>query len=227
MKTRGIAVTALPWLSQTLAGQTLGSMCPAMRSLCVEHNGSDGRPIARTWNVARGYVINGTADWLIICSTATIFGMKQGRDLLAVLAGRDGGMVSVIGAAWHLHCIHVDVLRTVGQFDSFDRAYCEDSDYLWRHQLAGLGEVAKGEGNFHVAIDAHFRENAHSIKLGLADADMPARAAARYELKWGGMPGHEVWLHPYNDDRRDWKWRSIDEYASGSSPDAMRVDLAT
>lgn len=208
-----VAVTVLPWLSASLAGVTLGSMCSEMRHYVRDHDGTDGTPVSHVWNRGRTDVLDDVAPWLIICSTATIFGPKGGKDLLDFLRTRHGGMVSVVHAAWHLHCIHRDVLRHVGEFDTFDHAYCEDSDFLWRHDLSGLGEVRKGDGNVFVDVNVRFRENAHSIKLGLADPDMPHRAAQAYALKWGAFPGHEEWFHPFNDQRRDWRWLARDQRA--------------
>lgn len=213
----------LPWLDGDLLAECVASMGPELSACCmpVDNRGPDAT-VAGAWNLGRDRVLDDPdCHWLIVCSTTVRFGECGGYDLLDALTALDDhadprapGVVSAIHLGWHLTAIRDDVLDQVGRFDSFDRAYCEDSDFIHRHRLAGLGDLWRGEGAAHYRYDVEMAHgDAHSIRLGLADPGLPARAAERYRAKWGGNPTHEEWVRPFGRGDVDWRWTSTEETA--------------
>lgn len=98
---------------------------------------------------------------------------------------------------WSCVLIRKLAWEAVGQFDeSFWPAYAEDNDYAWRLRCAGLpagrvivqGERHEGSATIRSVSAEQEREWRASIDRGLA----------YYERKWGGRPGEERFLSPFN-----------------------------
>lgn len=213
------ACIVVPWLDWDRAHATIQSMCPRVAAGTMLIDNRRGGSVAGAWNRGRAVVVAGDPwgewfpSWLVLCSTATTFGVDGGLDLLAALHAEDGSrQVSVTGAGWHLHAIPRSVLVRVGPFDDgFAPAYCEDSDYIYRTMLAGLGNMYAGEGHVHVEVDATWLGDGHSIRSGLVDPSIPGRSLDMYRTKWGGKQGEETYATPFNRADVDWTWLWRDE----------------
>lgn len=206
-------VLVLPWLAERLRDRTLDSMGGRLRAatLAVD-NRSAHATVAGAWNLGRDRVLDGRGDWLVLCSTTITFGAACGDDLLDALRDPTApGVISAIGASWHLVALRAAVLDVVGRFDAFGRAYCEDADYIIRHRLAGLGDLWAGESSRHVEVDHATLGDAHSIEQGLVPSDLPAKARVLYRQKWGGDPSHETLERPFDRPDADWRWTWADE----------------
>lgn len=212
------ACLVIPWLHWGLAATTVRSMSPRLAAGTMLIDNRGGQAISAAWNRGRAVVLYGDPitgwhpEWLIVCSTATTFGAPGGDDLLRILAAEDGSrQVSIINAGWHLHAIPRRVLDIIGPFDEGYTAYCEDSGFIYRHKLAGLGDLWKGEGNVHVSVDCEFLPDGHSVRLGLADPGIYQQSLAKYRYQWGGLPRQETYLTPFNRKGVDWRWTWLDE----------------
>lgn len=85
----------------------------------------------------------------------------------------------------------------IGQFDeNFSPAYFEDNDYHYRINLAGL----------HAFNDVSAPYYHYGSQTQNANSNMPVVPPFAFQLnqsyyigKWGGQPGSETFMHPYND----------------------------
>jgi hypothetical protein len=94
----------------------------------------------------------------------------------------------------------------VGYFDENIRpAYFEDNDMHRRITLSGARTCQLGAAPFY-----HEGSRTQYANRGLPVVPPPQfeRNRAYYVEKWGGVPGSERYVHPYNDDKYDYKmWR--------------------
>jgi GT2 family glycosyltransferase len=94
---------------------------------------------------------------------------------------------------WSAFVIPRATWQDVGEFDEgFYPAYYEDSDYAYRMKLSGGGLVRSPQLSPQV-----YRDNSTAAK------DPSIRVAAqknreRYIQKWGGLPGQEKFIKPFN-----------------------------
>lgn len=80
-----------------------------------------------------------------------------------------------------------------GEFDEvFAPAYYEDNDYHYRMQLAGLLAIT-----YPPAMFFHWASRTQLEALGRPLSDT-SNQHAQYVRKWGGDPGKEVFVRPYN-----------------------------
>lgn len=211
-----LAVAVLPYLDRRLAAEALGSCRDERIAPLPWDNSEQNLGVARPWRRAAEMVLDGHGDWLIVWSTAIVHsehGLSRFADALERPVGYPDHpdlpqLVSGVGCGWHWTAIHREVLRIVGLFD--DQAffaYYEDTDWLYRHQLAGLGNLYTS-GHVQVEVDPRVnRGDAHSLKRGDVTISM-GEASLAYRRKWGGNPGSERYLTPYGLPDAD--WRTID-----------------
>jgi len=215
------AVVCLPWLDRALRDATIDSITDArLRTFCEWDNSAGNIGVAPVWQSAARFALECDGfDWLILMSTAIVLGHAGGADFADALERAEPNphrpefrrMVSGIGCGWHLHAIPVPMLAEVGVFDAGFVAYYEDSDWIYRHKLAGFGDLWV-EGNVQAYVDLRVnRGDAHSINRGLADPDF-GWAQGYYVSKWGGLPRRERYRTPYNDPTLDWT------YVGGPTP---------
>jgi hypothetical protein len=90
-------------------------------------------------------------------------------------------------------------LEKLGCFDeNIFPAYCEDQDYAYRAQLAGLQEENCADTNLTHAGSASIRS---SPLLLAQNALTQGRNMGYYRQKWGGMAGAETFRVPFNNPR--------------------------
>jgi GT2 family glycosyltransferase len=89
----------------------------------------------------------------------------------------------------------------VGEFDEqFDPAYCEDDDYLWRCKLKGITpQQFNGAGFWHYTQGTMKNAGQEYQQYYM---NYLAENRRLYTLKWGGLPGMEVFKLPYNGAKR-------------------------
>lgn len=94
-----------------------------------------------------------------------------------------------------------ETYETVGPFDeNFHPAYFEDNDYVIRNLRAGLRPVRSQRAAF-------FHYGSRTQNSG-----SPVVPSYQFEVnrnyfvnKWGGLPGEESYLTPFNDPEKTWK----------------------
>lgn len=208
-----LALAVLPYLDRRLATEALASLTDERIMPLPWDNTETNLGVATPWRRAAELVLEGRADWLILWSTAIVLGPDGGSVFADALEEPDPypahshlpQLISGIGCSWHWTAIHRDVLDIVGTFDDEAFfAYYEDTDWIYRHQLAGLGDLHR-QGHTQVEMDLRVnRGDAHSLKRGDVIIDM-GMAARAYRRKWGGNPRDETYLTPYNDAEADWR----------------------
>ena len=210
-----LALAVLPYLDRGLAHESLTSLdCKAIVPMPWD-NTETNAGVTRPWAEAVGEVLDGTAEWLVLWSTAIVLGHAGGRDFAAALEEPQcypdhpdvPRIVSAVGCGWHFTGIHVELLRRVGTFDDTAFfAYYEDTDWIRRHKLAGMGDLWLRDapwGTVQVPVEiAVNRGDGHSIKRGLVTPNLREQAMA-YLTKWGGYANRETFEHPYDDPTLD------------------------
>lgn len=94
--------------------------------------------------------------------------------------------------------IDEDTYDKVGVFDeNFDPIYFEDNDYTYRMKLAGIKYAGLTQAAyFHYGSQTH-----HELvrtEGGNERARLFQKNAAYFQKKWGGSPGNERYLTPFN-----------------------------
>ena len=216
-----MAVTArivwvLPSVDPEFRRACLAGLAPDVheRTLVLDNaRPSHNRGVAASWNLGVDRARNERADWLVICSESMRFGTAGGTDFEAQLAGpitwgacdqtchlvvHTGEGFCRNGYGWHLVAIATETLDRVGRFDEhFYPAWWEDSDWIRRAGLAGIGP-----GRTANDVDAHLAACEHSTATGLVTGTW-ADTLPVYEKKWGAPPPGETFRHPYGDPTLD------------------------
>lgn len=214
-----LALAVLPYVDRRLAHASLVSLDTPDIVPMPWDNTSENDGVTRPWAEAADEVVSGTAEWLVLWSTAIVFGHTGGKDFAAALAddppcyrSHPGvpRIVSGIGCGWHLTGIHRSVLEIVGGFDACAFfAYYEDTDWIRRHKLSGLGDLWVPDapwGTVQVEVDIGVnRGDGHTIKSGRVQPNLRVAAAA-YIAKWGGYANRERFDHPYDDPTLDHRY---------------------
>ncbi|HXO21402.1 MAG TPA: glycosyltransferase [Thermoanaerobaculia bacterium] len=160
-------------------------------------------------------------SWNLILKT----GVERGHEVV-FLGSNDtflypGSLASVLERekgpdemVWHIHAwnffaLHARAVERVGWFDeNFYPAYKEDQDYTYRcDRLAGVRRV---QAHHTPGVGADHLES-QTIR---SDALYAARNFHTHSLwntryywqKWGGDFGAERFLHPFDQQERDWRW---------------------
>jgi len=101
--------------------------------------------------------------------------------------------------------INKKLVEMVGEFDEgFSPAYFEDNDMHYRIKLAGLKAIC-----YPPAIYYHYgsrTQNDPRYPMGLVDGYKFERNRMYFVDKWGGPPGQEIFLTPFNDSTKNIKW---------------------
>jgi GT2 family glycosyltransferase len=112
-------------------------------------------------------------------------------------------MVVMLGG-YSAFAINREALAMVGTFDeNFHPAYYEDNDFSWRLHLAGVPQE-----NLPAGLQHFVSSTIHSDKWLLEENHRTFGVNAyHYHNKWGGAPGHEKYVTPFNEggDIRDWR----------------------
>lgn len=134
-------------------------------------------------------------------------------DLITPLNTRDANILtgeSVFDGHPDFSCFMVHVNTFVEAYGWFDEniwpAYHEDNDMAYRMLLSG-GQYARdlSIGFYHAGS---VTQNKNVTALGGVVSHSRFRELQQYYIaKWGGLPGHEIYIVPWNDSRKalkDW-----------------------
>lgn len=120
--------------------------------------------------------------------------------------------------AFNFFCIRLSAIPTIGLFDeNFMPAYFEDNDYVRRIELSPLQivnlEPYSRELNGRTLPPA---PPSHHIGSQTIHSNEKYKELNHYTfnewnknhyiMKWGGIPGSETYIHPYNDSSKDIRW---------------------
>jgi len=145
--------------------------------------------VAASWNLGAQRVLSQGLDWLIIASAAFIptAGLL---DLMQVLPADPDGKIWITDRNWHLRPVHRLQFESVGLFDEgFYPAYYEDMDFERRLALAGWLEQVRVPV---AGVDLGAGHGTRTIPVDYAEPRY------HYRKKWGGLPGREAYVLPWN-----------------------------
>lgn len=151
--------------------------------------------VSAAWNKGIDRMKERNADWLIILSATMRFGKEGGMDLIRQLETTDLLVAEPeMGHMWHLMSLSKQVVDRVGTFDENFFAYYEDTDYAQRIRYA-FDHTLKWAKIF---IDVSSMGNCHGQIFGRVKMSMD-KQQQYYIKKWGGMPGQQTHLFPFNN----------------------------
>lgn len=144
--------------------------------------------VAHGWNTI--IKATPTARWWFILNSDVEMNEKNFEDMRVAIETHD----LVLMGGFHAFGVTRQAIKHIGWFDeSFHPAYCEDNDFTWRAQLAGLRITQVGspkhEGSVTIKTDRFLRER--------NDVTFP-KNVEYYLAKWGGLMHHEVYKTPFN-----------------------------
>lgn len=110
--------------------------------------------------------------------------------------------VDASGKKWSVIYTHYDVLciynpecyKAIGGFDTNFSAYFSDNDWYHRCDLAGWERINTGIEVGHIGSQTINSDP----KLQFMNSQTFPLYSYYYSLKWGGEPGHEKYLFPFN-----------------------------
>lgn len=102
------------------------------------------------------------------------------------------------GSAFAFFAVDIQKMQNLGGFDErFSPAYFEDNDALYRAKLAGLNYVFCNEVVVtHEGSATQFRNPQNPV----VSHERFRELQELYIAKWGGLPGSEVYITPFNVD---------------------------
>lgn len=153
--------------------------------------------VAGSWNLA----LRRQAEFTLIVSASMRF-----RNGLAAFLEEAQAHMTEWGLGFyqglHLMVLTRAVVERVGWFDEhYYPAYFEDNDFWYRAVLSGLPK----EPIQQVVTDQAFCiGNALALRSGVSVA--LGENEAYYKTKWGGLPWHETYSHPFNNPAYDYRY---------------------
>ncbi len=184
----------------------------------VERN--DKNCLARAWNKGIRHAFERGAEYALVCNLDLLFHPRYLAELVEfarrepehfIWGGTDypdpktlenAPLDAEPAAKASFDCFLIDrkLFERVGEFDEqFEPAYHEDSDMLYRIKLANGTIKNTGAARYH-----------HFDRITIKGAKIEGRqefldelrammnlSMARYETKWGGLPGKERFITPY------------------------------
>lgn len=175
----------------------LGDLASELRPDALIVDPPSNLGVAASWNLA----IKTTTDapWWCIANADTTFGPG---DLAALAEQMTGARWVGINGDWRAFGLTAQAVEWAGLFDEgFHPIYCEDADYEYRCDLAGVERFFIDGGATH--------EGSAAIRSGFAEANARTypENVAYYERKWGGhLRGGERFITPFDrgGSVRDW-----------------------
>jgi len=144
--------------------------------------------VAHGWNT----IIKATpqAEWWFILNNDVVLKEENFRHMEEAIQHHD----LVLMGGYHAFGIRRSALRRIGWFDeNFHPAYCEDNDYTWRAQQAGL-KITQVPSPRHIGSVTIQRDRASRERNDVTFVEN----VSYYHAKWGGHMHAEVHKTPFN-----------------------------
>jgi GT2 family glycosyltransferase len=169
------------------------------------------RGVSTSWNEGILAAQERGADVIIVVNDDIAFAPRDIEKLAARAVAHRGSYIISCGGThlgygrripsmgYSCFAINPVALEKVGCFDeNIFPAYCEDQDYAYRAQLAGLHEENCADTDLTHMGSASIRS---SPLLMAQNALTQARNMNYYRQKWGGIAGEESFRVPFNNPR--------------------------
>jgi GT2 family glycosyltransferase len=156
--------------------------------------------VAASWNL--GIKKAQGSDYIFVVNNDTLFEENCISELVSKLISEDLILVSPsedgqdsTGGNYSAFLIDNKFLETMGEFDEkFYLAYFEDNDMEYRILLDGKKDMKCGKAHFK-----HFGSKTQNQRTGgIVPSPVFERNRNYYIEKWGGLPGQEKFLTPFN-----------------------------
>jgi len=184
----------------------------------VEDNWNENIGVSKAWNKFIGAGIASRADAVLICNDDVIWRPGSFAKLIEAWERRSEDTILLTGVSHDtepgLHeapdysCFLFnprEMLGVIGLFDeNFTPAYFEDNDSHYRIKLAGKKAYCCAEAR--VDHKGSQTQNADPQKP-VVTSQMFEANRDYYSRKWGGWPGQETFVHPFNNPNntlKDW-----------------------
>lgn len=186
----------------------------------IIQNWKDNVGVSKGWNSGITIAIRRCCDLALICNDDILFDRgtihklreslhEDQLDLVTPVNTRDGHTTEE--KEYHycpdFSCFMIrpdDFVARFGWFDTnFSPAYFEDNDMAYRMRLQGGKAFARTDAGFF-----HKGSVTQNWDGGQVVTGPMFRANRRYYVqKWGGEPGMEKYVTPFNDDSKEaWDW---------------------
>lgn len=178
-------------------------------------------PLSQAWNNGVNQAAAAGCDYALVINDDILFAPETIDTLVSTLASFDENVVMVTASNvaqsisehdiynfyhtsdsfdvvespdFSCFLVRTDILSKVGLFDqNFIPAYFEDNDYHYRINLLGLKALRTTAAPYF-----HHGSKTQSIETTITSSKFEANREY-YISKWGGSPGQETFLTPYND----------------------------
>lgn len=148
--------------------------------------------VAGSWN----YGIRSDAEFLWIISSSIVFNKGFSELVEKTKEANEWGLLTE--EAWHCIGFSRKTFDKVGMFDElFYPGYYEDNDFGYRLKLAGIHNNPDHPSLPKVKVDVTCQGTATTLKSGLVKPRFDL-LQQYYTRKWGGLPGYETFLTPFN-----------------------------
>lgn len=155
--------------------------------------------VSASWNALLDKIYNGTpANYTKGCNYALIlnddiFLGRNEKQVMQFIIERDNLTLATTTGTWCAFILSQLVFERVGQFDeAIFPAYFEDNDYAYRLKLEGLSHSS------HDFLNPEIYRNSQTIAKDPSLNNNFHTNREYYIKKWGGLPGHETFLFPFN-----------------------------
>lgn len=185
-------------------------------TIYVANNWINNIGVGPAWNEFIHSAIIDDLDLLVICNDDVVWksfdmllhGWMYRPDNALIVTGTHGEEKDAYAPHPDYSCFGFNPLamnEIIGDFDeNFAPAYFEDNDHHYRIKLAGF--EAYSYGLAQIEHKGSQTQNADPNKP-VVTSEMFEKNREYYNRKWGGWPGQETFVHPFNNPNntlKDW-----------------------
>lgn len=175
------------------------------------------------WNFALAHYRH--EPYVILANDDVEFHHTTIEELVTAAESSDAAIVfgsRASGAPFHLCLIRMEAHAQIGPFDqTFRPIYFDDNDYHWRIRIGGFTEQEVPNATYDHIGTAHLKDipdaevQKHHIRFRWNEA--------YYRLKWGGTPGNEQYVTPFNSGIDSATWHRARAAKGWLLPDKYNI----
>lgn len=192
----------------------------------IVNNWSVNNGVARAWNIGCKKAINFNFDYIMIINDDIVIAPSTPSHMIDILKDES---IGIITGTDHRDTMTPDQVRVasypsyntdfldapdfacfmltpksyehIGEFDeNLHPAYFEDNDYCYRSIISGLSCIRSQNSIFY-----HYGSRTQNSGNPVVPSEQFERNREYYKGKWGGMPGEEQYVRPWNIEGLTWR----------------------